>query len=77
MRIPSDRLHDAFRAAYLITPVGTVLFGWSLQKQAGGIHLPAVAAFFAGTGYMATFAVVNTYAAGELRNTSKASVEHH
>lgn len=67
LRIPSDRLRDAFKASYLVTPVGTILFGWGLEKHAGGLYLPGVAAAIVGTGYMATFAVVNTYGAGESR----------
>jgi hypothetical protein len=49
---------------FLVLPLGTLLFGWGLQDNIGGMALPAVSAFFAGAGLMWSFSGLNTYSAG-------------
>lgn len=65
MRLPRDRLRSGLGALFLVLPLGTLLFGWGLDRELGGMALPAVSAFFAGAGLMWSFNGLNTYAAGE------------
>lgn len=46
-------------------PVATLVYGWSLQEEVGGMALPIIAAFFGGAGLMGSYNGFNTYAAGK------------
>lgn len=63
LRLPRDRLRSGLGAMFLVLPLGTLLFGWGLQDNIGGMALPAVSAFFAGAGLMWSFSGLNTYSA--------------
>ncbi|KAM0276640.1 hypothetical protein ACHAQH_006549 [Verticillium albo-atrum] len=63
LRLPRDRLKSGLPAVFIVLPLGTLLFGWSLEKEVGGMVVPAVGAFLAGFGLMASFSGLNTYAA--------------
>ncbi|CAK7215992.1 hypothetical protein SEUCBS140593_002720 [Sporothrix eucalyptigena] len=62
-RLAQDRLNSGLYGFWLIAPAGMLLFGWSLEKQVGGLALPVVAAFLAGVGIMVGFNSLNTYTA--------------
>lgn len=64
-RRPEDRLHSSLPAVFLILPLGTLLYGWSVQDKVGGMALPIVGAFIEGFGLMVSFSSLNTYSAGE------------
>jgi hypothetical protein len=65
VRIPKDRLNSGLSGLFVLLPIAELLYGWSLQKEFGGLALPIVAAFWIGTGLMGTFNALNTYTAGE------------
>lgn len=65
LRLPRDRLRAGLVNMLLVLPGGNLAFGWSLQEKVGGMALPAVSAFAAGFGLMASFSSLNTYAAGK------------
>ncbi|CAK7223202.1 hypothetical protein SBRCBS47491_005130 [Sporothrix bragantina] len=63
VRQAQDRLNSGLYGFWLVAPAGMLLFGWSLEKQVGGLALPVVAAFLAGIGIMVGFNALNTYTA--------------
>ncbi|GKT57895.1 major facilitator superfamily transporter [Colletotrichum tofieldiae] len=64
LRLPQDRLKSSLPAIFLVLPAGTLIFGWSLQKEVGGMALPIISSFFQGLGLMWSFSGLNTYSAG-------------
>ncbi|KLU82473.1 hypothetical protein MAPG_01545 [Magnaporthiopsis poae ATCC 64411] len=73
LRIPQDRLRACIPAMLLVMPLGTMTYGWSVQKEVGGMVLPAAGAFIHGFGLMVAFSSLNTYA-GEVIPEQKTAV---
>jgi MFS family permease len=73
VRIPKDRLNSGLFGLFVVLPISMLLYGWSLEKQVGGLALPIVAAFWVGLGLMGTFNALNTYTA-EVSPAEKAEV---
>lgn len=67
-RRPEDRLKSSLPSVLIILPLGTLLYGWSVQKRIGGMALPIVSSFIEGFGLMASFSGLNTYAAGKSKS---------
>ncbi|CAH0059294.1 unnamed protein product [Clonostachys solani] len=65
VRLAEDRLNSTPLWVLGVLPLGTFLYGWSIDKSIGGMGLPISAAFIQGFGLMASFSGLNTYAAGE------------
>ncbi|KAH0429408.1 major facilitator superfamily transporter [Colletotrichum camelliae] len=65
-RLPQDRLRASLPAIFVILPVGTLLYGWSVQKEVGGMPLPIISSFVQGLGLMWSFSGLNTYSAEAL-----------
>jgi hypothetical protein len=65
-RLPQDRLNSGLVAFFFILPMGSLVYGWGLQEEVGGLALPIISIFVAGFGLMAAFSSVNTYCAGKL-----------
>lgn len=63
-RLPQDRLHSGMLAFFFIMPAASLIYGWCLDFNVGGLAVPIVAAFFTGFGLMAAFSSLNTYCAG-------------
>ncbi|KAF4472185.1 MFS transporter [Fusarium albosuccineum] len=63
-RLPEDRLNSSLPWILIVLPLGTLLYGWSVKKEIGGLALPIISAFVQGVGLMASFSGLNTYAAG-------------
>ncbi|GKT46353.1 efflux pump rdc3 [Colletotrichum spaethianum] len=66
LRLPQDRLKSSLPAIFIVLPAGTLIFGWSLQKEVGGMALPIISSFFQGLGLMWSFSGLNTYSAEAL-----------
>jgi MFS family permease len=64
-RLPEDRLNSSLPSILVVLPLGTLLYGWSVQNKIGGMALPIVASFTQGVGLMASFSALNTYSAGK------------
>ncbi|EEY22975.1 conserved hypothetical protein [Verticillium alfalfae VaMs.102] len=71
LRLPRDRLKSSFPAIFIVLPLGTLLFGWSLGREVGGWAAPGIGAFLAGLGLMASFSGLNTYSAAEVLPAKK------
>lgn len=62
-RLPQDRLRSGFTSYFLVIPVTSLIYGWCVDQQAGGLAIPVVFAFFIAAGVLAAFAGLNTYCA--------------
>lgn len=63
LRVPEDRLNSSLPSILVVLPLGTLLYGWSVQNKIGGMALPIVASFTQGVGLMSSFSALNTYSA--------------
>ncbi|CAM1501484.1 Fc.00g034680.m01.CDS01 [Cosmosporella sp. VM-42] len=63
LRLPEDRLNSSLPAILVVLPLGTLLYGWSVQNRLGGMALPIVSSFAQGVGLMASFSGLNTFSA--------------
>ncbi|KAL3435840.1 major facilitator superfamily domain-containing protein [Aspergillus tetrazonus] len=63
LRLPKDRLNSGIGYFFAVLPISMVLYGWSLQKQFGGLALPIILAFLIGAGLMGAWNGLNTYSA--------------
>ncbi|KAK6068267.1 major facilitator superfamily transporter [Seiridium cupressi] len=63
VRIPEDRLHSGLVGLFGVLPAAALIFGWTLEKEVGGLAVPIISAFWIGIGLMGTFNSLNTYAA--------------
>jgi MFS family permease len=63
LRMPQDRLNSGMVAFFLIIPATSLIYGWGLQYEVGGLALPIITAFFCGVGLMLAFTSLNTYCA--------------
>lgn len=64
VRIPQDRLNSGLITLFGVLPMSTLIYGWTLQKEVGGMPVPVIFAFLAGLGLMGSFNGLNTYTAG-------------
>ncbi|KAF5263611.1 hypothetical protein FOXYS1_5640 [Fusarium oxysporum] len=62
-RLPKDRLNSGLVHLFFVLPVSLLLYGWSLEKEIGGLALPIVMAFWIGVGLMGAWNGLNTYTA--------------
>lgn len=73
VRLPKDRLNSGLSGLFIVLPISMLLYGWSLDREFGGLALPIVAGFWVGVGLMGTFNALNTYTA-EVSPAEKADV---
>ncbi|KAF5866674.1 hypothetical protein ETB97_010769 [Aspergillus alliaceus] len=59
----TDRLNSGLITLFAVLPVSTLIYGWTLQEEKGGMVVPILGAFFAGWGLMGSFNTLNTYVA--------------
>lgn len=60
-RVPEDRLRSTYVSFGLVLPVTVIIYGWSLDKEVGGIALPVVMLFFSGVAQTFCFPSINAY----------------
>ncbi|KAJ5344887.1 MFS transporter [Penicillium brevicompactum] len=63
VRLPQDRLNSGIATLFGVLPAATLIYGWTLEEEVGGMVVPIIAAFFAGVGLMGAFNALNTYSA--------------
>lgn len=60
-RVAEDRLRSTFISLGLITPGCMLIYGWSIDRQVGGIPVPVICMFVQGIAQMICFASLNSY----------------
>lgn len=60
-RIPEDRLRAAIPFMGIVIPACMLLYGWSVEKEFGGIPLPVIMMFLQGVAQLFCFPALNTY----------------
>ena len=53
-RIPEDRLRSSLVAMGIVIPAAMLIYGWSIEKEVGGVPLPVIFLFI--QGYWSKFA---------------------
>lgn len=60
-RIPEDRLRSCVSFILFAIPACILVYGWTVDKEVGGIPVPVVAMFIQGVATMFCFPSLNTY----------------
>ncbi|KAF7537926.1 hypothetical protein G7054_g3347 [Neopestalotiopsis clavispora] len=60
-RVPEDRLRSSLLGLGVVIPVAVLVYGWTIEKEAGGIPVPVIAMFLQGLGQMLCFPSINAY----------------
>ena len=63
VRLPQDRLNSGMFSFFFLVPASSLVYGWCLQADKGGLPLPVIMAFFTAGGLLAAFAGVHAYPA--------------
>ncbi|KAI0108356.1 MFS general substrate transporter [Daldinia grandis] len=61
MRIPEDRMYSALPFMGIVIPACVLIYGWSVEKDVGGIPLTVVVLFLQGVAQLFCFPSLNTY----------------
>ncbi|KAL4925360.1 putative MFS transporter [Aspergillus undulatus] len=59
--VPEDRLYAAVPFLIIVIPTCMLLYGWSVDKQFGGLAVPVVFMFLQGVSQLQCFPSLNTY----------------
>lgn len=60
-RVPEDRLKSCLPFVGVVIPACMLIYGWSIEKEAGGIPLPVIVMFLQGVAQLFCFPSLNTY----------------
>ena len=60
-RVPEDRLRSCYAFVGGVVPACMLVYGWSVDKQVGGVPLPVAAMFVQGVAQLFCFPSLNTY----------------
>jgi multidrug resistance protein len=60
-RVPEDRLRSCYAFIGGAIPVCMLIYGWSVEKDIGGVPLPVLAMFIQGVAQLFCFPSLNTY----------------
>jgi len=69
-RVPEDRLRSCLVALGVVIPGCILVYGWSLEKEVGGIPLPVIVMFLQGVGQLFCFPCLNTYCLDVMQSRS-------
>lgn len=61
VRVPEDRLRSAVPFFGIVIPACMLLYGWSIEKEFGGVPLPVIMMFLQGVAQLFCFPSLNTY----------------
>jgi hypothetical protein len=61
VRVPEDRMRSAIPFMGFVIPACMVVYGWSVEKEVGGIPLPVIMMFLQGVAQLFCFPSLNTY----------------
>ncbi|KAJ6567123.1 major facilitator superfamily domain-containing protein [Mycena capillaripes] len=74
VRIPEDRLRSCLPFVGALLPGTMLVYGWSIEKRAGGIPLPIIVMFLQGCAQMFCFPSLNTYFLDVMQSRSAEAV---
>jgi MFS family permease len=60
-RVPEDRLRSCYVFVGGVIPASMLIYGWSVEKEVGGVPLPVAAMFVQGVAQLFCFPSLNTY----------------
>ncbi|KAK6462642.1 A Q resistance [Scheffersomyces coipomensis] len=60
-RVPEDRLRQTLIPLGIIYPTSILIYGWSIEKEKGGMAVPIIFMFFSGIAQTCVFPASNTY----------------
>lgn len=69
-RIPEDRLRSCLIALGGVIPGCMLIYGWSIEKEKGGIPLPVIVMFLQGVAQLFCFPSLNTYCLDVMKGRS-------
>lgn len=61
LRLPEDRLKSCLPFFGIVAPVSIIVYGWSVQKEIGGIALPVIMMFLQAAAQLFGFLAINPY----------------
>ncbi|KAJ7119035.1 major facilitator superfamily domain-containing protein [Mycena epipterygia] len=70
VRVPEDRLRSCVPFMGVIIPGCMIIYGWSIEKKAGGIALPVIVMFLQGMAQLFCFPSLNTYCLDVMQSRS-------
>ncbi|KAJ7789852.1 MFS transporter [Mycena olivaceomarginata] len=74
VRVPEDRLRSCIPFLGAVIPGCMLIYGWSIEKKAGGIPLPVIVMFLQGVAQLFCFPSLNTYCLDVMQSRSAAEV---
>ncbi|KAL5612209.1 hypothetical protein BROUX41_000251 [Berkeleyomyces rouxiae] len=60
-RVPEDRLRSAIPFMGIVIPICIMVYGWSVEKNIGGIPLAVITLYLQGVAQLFCFPAINTY----------------
>lgn len=60
-RLPEDRLRQVVLPLTVVYPISILIYGWSIEKEFGGVAVPVIFMFLSGVSQTSIFPAVNTY----------------
>lgn len=69
-RLPEDRLRSIIYMLIVVLPGTCLIYGWSIERERGGITVPVLALFFNGVAQLVVFASLNTYCVDVMQHRS-------
>ncbi|KAK3072363.1 hypothetical protein LTR53_006941 [Teratosphaeriaceae sp. CCFEE 6253] len=69
-RVPEDRLRSCLVAMGVVLPACMIVYGWSIEKEVGGIPLPVIVMFLQGVAQLFCFPSLNTYCLDVMQENS-------
>ena len=60
-RVPEDRLRTILIPIGIVYPACMIIYGWSVEKEKGGIAVPVIFMFISGVAQTCIFPAANTY----------------
>ncbi|KAH8911879.1 MFS general substrate transporter [Coniochaeta sp. PMI_546] len=61
VRVPEDRMRSALPFMGIVIPACMLIYGWSVEREVGGIPLPVITMFLQGVAQLFCFPSLNTY----------------
>jgi predicted MFS family arabinose efflux permease len=61
VRVPEDRLRSFLLVVIILMPACQLIYGWSVEKEVGGLPVPIIFMFLTGVGQMISFPSTDTY----------------